>query len=231
MIDKKQQRIESAYLRIWRKDAIHKLSEVGIKFQKEPKNKEIEKLLKDNNIDFPEAMFFCRSSLEATCVVENKYTEQKISRKIKSTLPCPTINKKVVKNTNRIRPVGYKQKSKKSENVNCDNFYDTWAWKDLRYQALSIYGRRCMSCGQSPSKENKVVLHVDHIKSIRKHPELSLSIDNLQILCGDCNQGKGYWDETDFREVSSFNVTEEKLSALHDFVQREYNEAIPPLVN
>lgn len=98
-----------------------------------------------------------------------------------------------------IKPIGYNQNSKKSEEINKDNFYDTWAWKDIRYQALHKCGRRCMSCGASPLKDNKVVLHVDHIKPFRKYPELALDINNLQVLCEDCNMGKGYWDETDFR--------------------------------
>ena len=157
------------------------------------------------------------------------------SRRIKSTLPCPTNNSKNKEQTKVIKPKNYKQKSRKSEPVNLDNFYESWTWKDLRYQVIKKYGRRCMNCGQSPSKENKVSLHVDHIKPVRKHPELALDINNLQVLCGDCNQGKGFWDETDFRGESnvsiSINITEEKLSALHDFAQREYNEEIPPWVN
>jgi 5-methylcytosine-specific restriction endonuclease McrA len=44
------------------------------------------------------------------------------------------------------------------------------------------------------------VMHVDHIKPRWKYPELSLSFENLQVLCKDCNLGKGGWDETDWRE-------------------------------
>ena len=41
-----------------------------------------------------------------------------------------------------------------------------------------------------------VVLHVDHIKPRSKFPELELSLDNTQVLCADCNLGKGAWDDT-----------------------------------
>jgi hypothetical protein len=32
-----------------------------------------------------------------------------------------------------------------------------------------------------------------------KYPALQLEFDNLQVLCDDCNRGKGRDDETDFR--------------------------------
>lgn len=32
-------------------------------------------------------------------------------------------------------------------------------------------------------------------------PDLALSMDNLQVLCGDCNHGKGNWDVTDWRPI------------------------------
>lgn len=97
-----------------------------------------------------------------------------------------------------------------------------------------------MSCGKSPRKDNDVVLNVDHIKPVIKYPELSLDINNLQVLCGVCNQGKGYWDETDFRKswhetdsqvTVNIVVSEDRLSALHDFAAKEYNENIPPWIN
>ena len=33
----------------------------------------------------------------------------------------------------------------------------------------------------------------------KTHPHLALSLDNLQVLCEDCNCGKGSWDSTDWR--------------------------------
>lgn len=77
-------------------------------------------------------------------------------------------------------------------------FYKSFEWRDLRYQVLQHYGRRCMCCGRTPDKHG-VVLHVDHIKPKSKYPELALEFDNLQVLCEDCNIGKLDSDETDFR--------------------------------
>lgn len=79
-----------------------------------------------------------------------------------------------------------------------NNFYRTREWQRLRYEALQKYGRKCMCCGESQSS-----LHVDHIKPRAKYPELELAISNLQVLCEDCNMGKGAWDETDFRVVAT----------------------------
>lgn len=72
------------------------------------------------------------------------------------------------------------------------------AWKRLRLQALNLHGRRCQCCGAGPA--DGAVLNVDHIRPRRLFPELALRLDNLQVLCGDCNEGKGNWDMTDVRD-------------------------------
>lgn len=68
-------------------------------------------------------------------------------------------------------------------------FLNSVEWKRLRFVALSSYDRKCVCCGATP--ESGAVLNVDHIKPRRLFPELALELDNLQILCADCNQGKG----------------------------------------
>ena len=78
-----------------------------------------------------------------------------------------------------------------------DEFLRSYKWRKLRYKVLSKYGSRCMCCGQTP--DDGIKIHVDHIKPRSKYPELSLDINNLQILCNLCNHGKSNWDETDFR--------------------------------
>lgn len=77
------------------------------------------------------------------------------------------------------------------------DFYRSDEWRALRYAAFAAYGRKCGCCGASP--ETGAVMHVDHIKPRFTHPELALELSNLQILCADCNQGKGAWDSTDWR--------------------------------
>lgn len=89
---------------------------------------------------------------------------------------------------------------------NNKSFYLSWEWKKLRYKALLLHGRQCMCCGAKPPQ---VRLIVDHIKPRSKFPELELEISNLQVLCNDCNMGKGGWDETDFRYEKEINTIQE----------------------
>ncbi|MGA1296232.1 MAG: HNH endonuclease [Burkholderiaceae bacterium] len=77
------------------------------------------------------------------------------------------------------------------------SFLESYEWRKVRMEALLKYGPKCMCCGATPA--TGAVMHVDHIKPRLTHPELALEIDNLQILCGDCNHGKGNWDQTDWR--------------------------------
>lgn len=75
-------------------------------------------------------------------------------------------------------------------------FYKSWDWKRLRYDFLIDKERTCQCCGASAA--HGVKINVDHIRPLRKYWELRLSKTNLQILCEDCNMGKGSRDETDW---------------------------------
>lgn len=77
-------------------------------------------------------------------------------------------------------------------------FLTSFEWRSLRMQALKMYGAKCMCCGATPA--TGAVMNVDHIKPRKFYPGLALSIDNLQILCDQCNHGKGNWDQTDWRK-------------------------------
>ncbi len=76
------------------------------------------------------------------------------------------------------------------------DFYWSFEWRKLRYTALKQRGARCECCGNSA--QTGAVINVDHIKPIRYFWELRLDLSNLQILCNDCNHGKGSWDTTDW---------------------------------
>lgn len=77
-------------------------------------------------------------------------------------------------------------------------FLASYEWRKVRMQALKKYGPRCMCCGATPA--NGAIMNVDHIKPRKLFPELALDVNNLQILCHDCNHGKGNWDQTDWRK-------------------------------
>jgi len=89
-------------------------------------------------------------------------------------------------------------KQKKVRNVIGDSFLESYAWRKLRMEALIKYGRRCQCCGTTP--EFGGVMNVDHIKPRKLFPDLALQLDNLQVLCHQCNHGKGNWDQTDWRK-------------------------------
>ena len=89
---------------------------------------------------------------------------------------------------------GVKPKVKKAEKP---EFLESFAWRRVRMEAFVKYGPKCMCCGATPT--TGAVMHVDHIKPRKTHPELALELDNLQILCHECNHGKGNWNTTDWR--------------------------------
>ncbi|MGL4475184.1 MAG: HNH endonuclease [Shewanella sp.] len=68
------------------------------------------------------------------------------------------------------------------------NFYASEAWRKLRFEVLKRPAI-CVVCHRTPT-EHGISLHVDHILPRSKHPQLALDINNLQLLCQDCNLGK-----------------------------------------
>ena len=79
-------------------------------------------------------------------------------------------------------------------------FYRSMEWRQMRYAILLARGRQCECCGAKPPQ---AVIVVDHIKPVRKNWDLRLEPDNLQVLCDDCNKGKGGRDTTDFRAAAA----------------------------
>jgi 5-methylcytosine-specific restriction endonuclease McrA len=80
-------------------------------------------------------------------------------------------------------------------------FLQTYEWRKVRMEALKKYGARCAACGATAM--DGVRLHVDHIRPRALYPALALTLENLQILCEECNHGKGNWDITDWRVEES----------------------------
>jgi len=84
------------------------------------------------------------------------------------------------------------------ESEDGEPFYQSRRWQKLRYEAFLRYGRVCALCKRTPEVHN-FVLHVDHIKPRSRYPQHQWDIENLQILCEDCNLGKGARDDTKWR--------------------------------
>jgi len=93
------------------------------------------------------------------------------------------------------------------------DFYASWDWRTLRMEVIKEFGRACQCCGATPgmayASGDPVRICVDHIKPISKFWELRLVKSNLQILCDECNQGKGNWDQTDFRPAAAPDAPDE----------------------
>lgn len=77
------------------------------------------------------------------------------------------------------------------------DFYKTTEWLRVRYDAIQRNDGKCDCCKRKPTPCNP--LHVDHIKPRSRFPWLALDPDNLQVLCKECNFGKGNVDWTDWR--------------------------------
>ena len=75
-----------------------------------------------------------------------------------------------------------------------DEFYRSRKWRELRYDILRERGAVCELCGSAEAP-----LHVDHIRPRSRYPHLALDPRNMQVLCADCNIGKGVRHEDDFR--------------------------------
>lgn len=76
-------------------------------------------------------------------------------------------------------------------------FYSSQQWRFLRYDVFLRDGRICALCGATP--EDGTRLHIDHIIPLRQDWGLRLKEENLQVLCEECNHGKGSTDSTDWR--------------------------------
>lgn len=99
-------------------------------------------------------------------------------------LPVPKVKKAKLKATRKMAAV---------------EFYRSDAWRALRFLALKASNGSCCLCGRS-NRHHGVILHVDHIKPKSRFPDLALTLSNLQVLCEDCNMGKGNRDDTDWRD-------------------------------
>jgi 5-methylcytosine-specific restriction endonuclease McrA len=80
-----------------------------------------------------------------------------------------------------------------------DDLYKSDAWKN----ATANQRREFISKVQADKRMEKERLVEEDRKKKRAEkmfPSLALEIKNLQILCHECNHGKGNWNQTDWRK-------------------------------
>lgn len=91
-----------------------------------------------------------------------------------------------------LTPKQQKNNIHKSYKNKAQAFYTSQEWRNIRYEVLKKYNGKCALCGRSA--KDGVVLHVDHIIPLSKNWNKRLDINNLQVLCEDCNLGKSNKD-------------------------------------
>jgi 5-methylcytosine-specific restriction endonuclease McrA len=111
------------------------------------------------------------------------------ARDLKAKLRLAKGKKKQEEREARMRPDEYRPGMGKE-------FYTTRLWRDLRYDVLRENAAKqpdgrphCELCAAGAKAGRP--LHVDHIRPRSFFPWLELDKSNLQVLCDDCNIGKG----------------------------------------
>jgi hypothetical protein len=104
----------------------------------------------------------------------------------------------------------YPRKSKVSKKKR-EEFYESRDWYILRAAAIEAHGRTCLACGQSAPD---VIIQVDHIRPISIFWANRFDLDNLQVLCKQCNIGKSNISIKDWRVI---HPPEEEVKRLRDF--------------
>lgn len=84
------------------------------------------------------------------------------------------------------------------------DFLSTEEWFILKAQTIAKYGCTCMRCKRKIL--NWTSINVDHIKPRKFYPHLSNDLDNLQILCGNCNKLKGNSHDIDYRSTKCQSI-------------------------
>jgi len=66
--------------------------------------------------------------------------------------------------------------------------YHDARWARLREKALKRVGWRCESCGVDVRGKYKA--RVDHMLAVSEFPRLAFELDNLRVLCCDCDANR-----------------------------------------
>lgn len=96
-------------------------------------------------------------------------------------------------------------------------------WRYLRKKVFKIQGDRCLKCGKKTSR-----MHVDHIKPKSRFPHLEYKIDNLQVLCQDCNREKSFDKIADYRGSNHLIALLKEIKS-NKLLKRKYTHNLPAL--
>lgn len=71
---------------------------------------------------------------------------------------------------------------------------DLERWSLLKKHLYKIYPYKCMKCRKSNCE-----MHADHVLPKSKHSSHTYKLDNLQVLCKECNLEKSNKSKADYR--------------------------------
>lgn len=131
---------------------------------------------------------YCTKRVEVICtlcgkpysVVQNHARYNKSSRRM-----CSSCVSKLTIERNKKKTGANNPSWKGGITSECDRFYNSTAWKEVRTQAFVRDNYTCVDCKQVGHK-----LEANHIKPRSKHPELKLELSNIETLCKKCHDGK-----------------------------------------
>lgn len=136
-------------------------------------------------------------------------TSTKVMRR-KSVKKADNMTRHVRRFSGKVKSAARNGSQRPAQSDSREQFYRSWDWRTVRMEVLKERGARCECCGATPSDTDTsgklVKICVDHIKPLARYWHLRLDKTNLQILCDECNQGKGAWDETDWRAANDDEV-------------------------
>ena len=95
----------------------------------------------------------------------------------------------------------------------CREFYKSYEWKKIRQEVIKTHEHKCVCCNVKLT-ENTKSLNVDHILPLKFYWDQRLDLDNLQILCNDCNKAKGSKYRPDWQNIVLETRFEEYITTL-----------------
>lgn len=157
-------------------DALEEIERIWIKLGRQPTTTDIQNGISKYSLHvFDRCFGSWRKALEVFVSYMNGEQEIKQPEDAENEIKLPDNIQERMANVN--------QTHKTKRNVNLR----------MRFLVMKRDNFKCCICGRSPATTPGLELHIDHIKPWSKGGETT--INNLQTLCSDCNQGKSNLSE------------------------------------
>lgn len=91
------------------------------------------------------------------------------------------------------------RRARKPARFDKQRLYSSHSWRALRYATLGRNRERYGALTCEVCKSTEGPFHCDHIEPISLNWHRRLDPTNVQVMCDDCNLGKGNRDQIDWR--------------------------------